>query len=334
MKTIKRRSKRTSILAGAFLTALIGLGLSASVVQAQTIRWGESIAANHPQVMMAERIAKEVKEKTNGRITIQVFPNSTLGTGKEMLEMVSSGALQLTTEGAGAMSAFLPPLSVIEAPYLWRDPAHMSKLSGTPFFAKLNEDLVAKRGMRMISVTYYGKRHLTTGNKAVRTPADMAGFKLRVPPVDVFNAMAEAWGARGTPVAFGELYLALSMNLVDGQENPLPTILSAKLNEVQKYLVLTGHILTPRIVVANEAFLKKLSPADSAIFMEALASGTAWQNAELIRQESELISTLKAQGMTVIEPDAALWRKPVLDTLPKKFEKKWGKGTFEALQAL
>lgn len=322
--------RAAAILLGTVLAA----GFSASSMAQTTVRWGESLAANHPQVIMAERVAKEVKEKTNGRIDIQVFPNSQLGSGKEMVEMVSSGALQMVTEGAGAVAAFLPPLSVIEAPYLWRDPAHMSKLAGTPFFAKLNEDLVAKRGMRMLNVTYYGKRHLTTGSKPVKTPADMAGFKVRVPPVDVFRAMAEAWGARATPIAFGELYLALSQGVVDGQENPLPTIQSAKLYEVQKYLVLTGHILTPRLVIANEAFLKSMTPADRAIFNTALANGEAWQNKELLSQEAAAVAALKSQGMTVIEPDVALWRKPVLDTVPKKFEDKWGKGTFEALLAL
>jgi tripartite ATP-independent transporter DctP family solute receptor len=320
--------------AAVLLGTVLAAGFSASSMAQTVVRWGESLAANHPQVIMAERVAKEVKEKTNGRIDIQVFPNSQLGSGKEMVEMVSSGALQMVTEGAGAVAAFLPALSVIEAPYLWRDPAHMSKLAGTPFFAKLNDDLVAKRGMRMLNVTYYGKRHLTTGSKPVKTPADMAGFKVRVPPVDVFRSMAEAWGARATPIAFGELYLALSQGVVDGQENPLPTIQSAKLYEVQKYLVLTGHILTPRLVIANEAFLKSLSPADRAIFTTALANGEAWQNQELLNQEAALIDTLKRQGMTVIEPDVALWRKPVLDTVPKKFENKWGKGTFESLLAL
>ncbi len=330
-------SRRVFSIRAAVLGAVLAAGFSASTfvsAQTTTIRWGESLAANHPQVMMAERVAKEVKEKTGGRIDIQVFPNSQLGSGKEMIEMVSSGALQMTTEGAGALSAFLPALSVIEAPYLWRDPAHMSKLAGTPFFAKLNDDLVSKRGMRMLNVTYYGKRHLTTGNKAVKTPADMVGVKVRVPPVDVFRAMTEAWGARATPIPFGELYLALSQGVVDGEENPLPTIQSAKLYEVQKYLVLTGHILTPRVVIANEAFLKSLNPADRAIFDTALANGEAWQNKELLSQEESLIGTLKSQGMTVIEPDVALWRKPVLDTVPKKFEEKWGKGTFESLLAL
>lgn len=282
---------------------------------------------------MAERIAKEVKEKSSGRIDIQVFPNSQLGSGKDMIEAVSAGALQMTTDGAGALGAFLPQLSVVEAPYLWRDAAHMAKVSGTPLFTKLNDDLTAKRNMRMLNVTYYGKRHLTS-TKAVRTPADMAGFKLRVPPVDTFRAMAEAWGARATPIAFGELYLALSQGAVDGQENPLPTIQSGKFFEVQKFLVLTEHIITPRMVIVNEAFWKGLKPADRDVLQAALASGAAWQDKELLNQESELVGTFKKAGMTVIEPDLAAWRKPVLDKVPAQFAEKWGKGTFESLLAL
>ena len=302
--------------------------------QTTTIRWGESLAASHPQVQMAERVAKAVKESTGGRIDIQVFPNSQLGSGKDMIEAVSAGALQLTTDGAGALGAFLPQLSVIEAPYLWRDAAHMAKAAGTPLFAKMNDDLVAKRGMRMLNITYYGKRHLTTGSKAVRTPADMAGFKLRVPPVDTFRAMAEAWGARATPIAFGELYLALSQGAVDGQENPLPTIQSGKFFEVQKFLVLTEHIITPRMVIVNEAFWKGLRPADRDALQAAFAAGAAWQDKELLSQESTLVGTFKAAGMTVIEPDLAAWRKPVLDSVPKLFAEKWGKGSFESLLAL
>jgi TRAP-type transport system periplasmic protein len=326
-------TKRT-LLAG---SAVLGAGLCAPTVlraQATTVRWGESLATSHPQVQMAERIAKEVKEKSSGRIDIQVFPNSQLGTGKDMIEAVSAGALQMTTDGAGQLGAFLPQVSVIEAPYLWRDAAHMAKAASTPLFAKMNGDLVAKRGMRMLNITYYGKRHLTTGNKDVKTPADMAGFKLRVPPVDVFRAMAEAWGARATPIAFAELYLALSQGAVDGQENPLPTIQSGKFFEVQKFLVLTEHIITPRMIIVNDAFWRGLPDADRTILEAAFAAGAKWQDGELLSQEASLVETLKKGGMTVVQPDLALWRKPVLEQVPKKFEDKWGAGTFDNLLAI
>lgn len=329
MTGISRRN--VMIGAGAAALAMPAIGARA---QATALRWGEMLAPSHPQVQMIDKIAADLKGKTGGRVDIQSFPNGQLGSGKDMLEAVASGALHLTTDGAAALGSFLPQLSVIEAPYLWRDAAHMAKAGGSDLFKAMNDDLVKKRGIRMLAVTYYGKRHLTTGKLAVKSAADMKGFKLRVPPVDTFRAMAEAWGAQATPINFNELYLALSQGAVDGQENPLPTIASAKLPEVQKFLVLTGHIITPRLVIANEEFLKKMSAADRGALDAALAAGVAWQDAELARQEGTLVDTFKGQGMTVIEPDLDSFRKPVLASVPSKFEDKWGKGSWDKLAAL
>ncbi len=329
------KSTRRGFLAGT--AAVAGAGIFAPTIlraQETVIRWGDMLATTHPQVQMIDKIAAMAKEKSSGRIDIQSFPNGQLGSGKDMMDAVVSGALTFTTDGAAALGALLPQLSVIEAPYLWKDATQMAKVAGTPQFAAMNEQLVSNRGLRMLAVTYYGKRHLTTGTKEVKTAADMAGFKLRVPPVDTFRAMAEAWGAKATPINFNELYLALSQGAVDGQENPLPTIATAKLNEVQKYLVLTGHIITPRLIIANEVALKALDPADRAIIDEAIAEGVKWQDAELTKQEGSLIDTLKSAGMTVIEPDIESFRKPVLEQVPPKFEEKWGKGTWDALAAL
>jgi TRAP-type C4-dicarboxylate transport system substrate-binding protein len=132
---------------------------------------------------------------------------------------------------------------------------------------------------------------------------------------------------------FGELYLALSQNAVDGQENPLPTIQSGKFQEVQKYLVLTGHILTPRLVVINESFWKSLG-ADQKIVKDAMDEGIAWQNQEIIKAEAALVDTFKAAGMTVVQPDVEAFRKATLAVVPAKFERQWGTGTWERIQAV
>jgi tripartite ATP-independent transporter DctP family solute receptor len=288
----------------------------------------------HPQVLMVDRIAASAREQSGGRIDVQSFPNGQLGSGKDMMDMVVSGALAMTTDGAAALGTLLPPLSVLEAPYLWTDPAQLSKVPGSDVFKKLNDDMVSQRGLRMLAVTYYGKRHVTTGSKEVHTVADMEGLKLRVPPVDTFQAMVEAWGGRATPINFNELYLALSQGAVDGQENPLPTIASAKLYEVQDFLILTGHIITPRIVIANEAWLAGLDAADREILEGAIAEAVTWQDAELLAQEAGLLETLAGEGLTVIEPDVESFRAPVLAQVPPKFESVWGAGTWDALAAL
>ena len=315
------------------ITAAALLCAATASAQQVTIRWSDVVPATHPSVQMIERIAAEVKDKTNGRIAIQAFPNGQLGSSRDTIDATANGVQQIVTEGAANFGAWVPSISVVEAPYLWRDAAHLDKVMNGPIGEQFNETLVKARGMRILGTTYYGTRHITTSNKEVKTPADMVGLKLRVPENDVFKAMAEAWGARPTPMNFGELYLALKQNVVDGQENPLPTIKSAKFDEVQKYLILSAHIITPRLVVVNEAFWQGLPAADRKIIGDAVKSGIAWQNEELQKQERALVDQFKATGMTVITPDINAFRAPVLAKVPKQFEAKWGAGTFEKIQA-
>jgi tripartite ATP-independent transporter DctP family solute receptor len=307
---------------------------SAAWAQQVTIRWGDVVGGTHPSVQMIERIAAEAKEKSNGRIVIQSFPGGQLGGSRDMIDAVANGAQQMVTEGAANFGAWVPSISVVEAPYIWRDAAHLDKAMNGPIGEEFNNTLVKARGMRILGTTYYGTRHITTTSKEVRSPADLVGFKLRVPENDVFKAMAEAWGAKPTPMNFGELYLALKQNVVDGQENPLPTIKSGKFDEVQKYLVLSGHIITPRLVVVNEAFWQGLAPGDRTIIQNAVRNGIAWQNAELIKQEGSLVDTFKAAGMTVITPDPKTFRDPVVAKVPKMFESKWGAGMYAKIQAI
>ena len=315
----------------AALAAAFALPVSAQTV---TLRWGDVVPATHPSAQMIERIAADLKAKSGGRIIVQSFPGGQLGGSRDMIDAVANGAQQIVTEGAANFGAWVPSISVVEAPYVWRDAAHLQKAMNGPVGQKFNETLVKARGMRILGTTYYGTRHITTSSREVKTPAALVGFKLRVPENDVFKAMAEAWGAKPTPMNFGELYLALKQNVVDGQENPLPTIKSGKFDEVQKYLVLSGHIITPRIVVVNEAFWQGLAAADRKLIEDAVRAGITWQDEELQKQEKVLVDTFRQAGMTVITPDANAFRAPVLATVPKQFEAKWGAGTFEAIQAI
>jgi tripartite ATP-independent transporter DctP family solute receptor len=311
----------------ALLLVLPGVSADAATV----LRWGEVLAADHPSVQMIDRIGKRVAESSQGRVTIQAFPASQLGSTKDQIENVALGTQQMTTEGAAAVGQFLPALGVVEAPYVWRDAAHLLLVMNGPIGQDLSRQLIEKRGIRVLGTTYYGVRHVTTSKKAVRTVADMKEFKLRVPENDVFLAMARAWGAKPTPMSFGELYLALRQNVVDGQENPLPTIDSGKFHEVQKYLVLTGHILTPRLVMINEKAWQALGAADQKALADAVAEGIAWQNQELQAREKTLLDKFKQAGMEVIQPDHESFRKPVLDTVPKLFEAKWGAGLYQRI---
>ncbi len=326
------RRRFTAAAAAALVTGPFVRRISA---QTKTIiRYGDVLPANYPSVVALEAAGREIAEKTGGRFELQVFPASQLGTQRDMIEALASNALQLYTDGAGTFGSWVPAISVLEAPNVWRDAAHMAKGMANVDARGLIDTLVKTRNMRIIDTIYYGTRQLTTANKAVSHPRDMVGFKLRVPPVDVFNAMAESWGARPTPINFGELYLALKQEVVDGEENPLPTIQSAKIFEVQKYLVLTAHIITPRFVVVNEQFWRGLSDADRTIVQAAIGKAVATANAEILKQEGELVDVFAKGGMTVIRPDVAAFRDAVLKAVPAKFESRWGKGTFERLRSL
>lgn len=301
----------------------------------QTIlRWGDVVGGSHPQVQMIDRVAAEVKAKTGGRVEIQAFAGGQIGGSRDMIEAVANGSQQLVTEGAANFGAWIPSISVVEAPYIWRDPQHLIKALNGPLLAQYNEQLVKARGMRILGAVYYGTRHVTTSAKAVNTLADMKGLKLRVPENDVFKAMAESWGARPTPMNFNELYLALKQGVVDGQENPLPTIKSGKFHEVQKYLVLSGHIMTPRLVVVNDAAWQKIAATDRKAVEDVLKTQMAWADSQIIAQEKTLVEEFKAAGVTVLQPDVAEWRKATLAAVPPKFEAKWGKGTYESIATM
>ena len=325
---------RRTVVAGVTALAASAAAPRSAFAQTTVLRWAENQAQSHPSAQMIERVAKDVKEKTSGRLEVQGFPGGQLGGSRDVVEAVSSGAITMTTEGAALLGQFVPQLSIIEAPYIWKDAAHMQRALNSPLLEELNKLLVERRGMRMIGVTYYGQRHLTTGNKAVRTAADMQGFKLRVPEVDTFRAMAEAWGARATPLNFNELYLALSQGAVDGQENPLPTIASGKLNEVQKFLVLTGHIITPRLVVVNERAWQALAEADRRCHQGCRRGGRRVARQGNCQSGGNSRRNLQEGGYDGDRAGFESFRKPVLASVPGKFETKWGKGLWERNQGL
>ena len=298
------------------------------------IKWASVHPLEHPASQMMIRIAEEVSEKTNGLVEIKCFPGSQLGGSRDLIHAVQKGDIDMVSEGAANFGQYVSSATIAEAPYIWRSIEHLEAALNGEFGRKINEALISESGMRMLGAMYYGTRHLSTSTKAVHSVADCAGMNIRVPENDLFVAMAHAWGSNSKPITFSELYLALQYNIVDGQENPLPTFASAKLQEVQKYVILTGHVMTPALIVINETVWQKLDAVNQEIVKTSLAANIKWQNDEIVRQENELIATLKAQGITVITPDIESFRVATLKTIPPMFEAKWGKGTWESIQSI
>jgi TRAP-type C4-dicarboxylate transport system substrate-binding protein len=207
----------------------------------------------------------------------------------------------------------------------------MNKALNGPFGDRINEEFL-KKNVRLLGGFYYGTRQLTTTKAEVRTVKDMQGLKIRVPEVKSYVEMINSWGARPTPIPFGDLYMSLQTNVADGQENPLTTFDGQKYYEIQKYIVLTDHIICPNMIFINEDTWKKISPADQKIIQTAVANGIAWNDAEVIKSEEELKKSLAAKGVTVITPDVESFRAVTAPWLIPRFEADWGKGTWEFIQ--
>ncbi len=316
-------TKRNAIAAG------LALGLatmSGGVADAQTrLRYAHVGVANAPQTLYADEVAKLVKERTNGRIEIQVFANSQLGGVAEMVDGVKSGAIAMGHHDFASLGRILPATAVFNTPYVYRDAEHSLRATDarlSPALQAINKELVDKGSMRIVGSFFQGTRHLTSKEK-VLTPADVRGKKYRGVPVKLWSSMLTGMGAIATPVEVSELATALATGLVVGQENPLPNILNLKLHEVQKFVMMTGHMQSVLSVFVNERVWQGIPAGDRKIIEDTMAEvgarTLAWdkENNDRVRKE------LEAKGMTFVEEkdglDVAAFRKAVLDQIAKDF---------------
>ena len=191
-----------------------------------------------------------------------------------------------------------------------------------------------EHNVRILGTFYYGTRHLTTTDKPVYSPDDVKGMKIRVPESALYMSMIEAWGARATPMSLGELYLSLQTKVVDAQENPLTTFDAQKFYEVQKYVILTQHIICPNQIYINENVWQKISPEDQKIIQDAVDEAIEWHNEQIIQEEQALIEELEGRGITVITPDVEAFRSITGPYIEAKFRDKWGEGTWDMVQSL
>ena len=297
------------------------------------LKWGDSQGPTHIAVQMIHRIAEEVKERTSGRLEIQAYPGSQMGSEVQMVEGISMGTLEIMGTGPSVVGQFIPPINILEAPYVFRDVDHLMKTMSSDIVDEMNK-LTLEQDIRIIGTCYFGLRHIITSSKEIRHVKDMVDLKFRVPENALYMAMAEAWGTRPTPMNMSEVYLGLRQNVVDGMEGPLPNVEASKLFEVVKYLILTGHMINPRLIMINEPTWRKISPEDQKILVDCVAKGIAWNNEQILTRESELKKVFTDYGLIAIEVDAEEFKKPVLDTIIKRFENQWGKGMWERIQAV
>ncbi len=304
-----------------------------------TLKLAHNNNPGHPTHEAAVRFAELVQARTNGEVQIRVFPSSQLGRMNEMWTGVKIGTIEIAGgTPLGTIADLLPELSLFDAPYMFRDLEHLRKVSRGAIGQGLGKRLVERAGVRVLYYQYFGVRHLTTRNTPVRRPDDLRGLKIRAVPTPILMATVEGMGARPTPMDFAELYESLRSGVVDGQDNPVASIHSAKFHEVQRYLILTGHIHAVSATVVNERVYQSLSPVARAAIEQAAIDAADHGDELALRLESELLALLKKGGMTVIGAeqglDLAAFRMLVREHVYPQFEAKWTKSLMEQVQAL
>jgi tripartite ATP-independent transporter DctP family solute receptor len=318
---------------------LIGAAIIALVIGgpawAQTkLRWAHVYEITEPYHTEALWAASEIRKRTNGRFDITVFPASQLGNENQLNEALGFGAIDIIYVGINFVAATYPPLGISGAPFMLRDLDHWKAYRDSKLFSELVQGYDEKTRHKVTALTYYGQRHVTA-NRRISKPEDMQGMKLRVPPAPLFLMFTKSVGADATPIAFSDVYTALQQGLVDGQENPLPTIMAKKFYEVQSHIVLTGHITESMVTVIGSHVWNKLTPDDQKVFAETLKEAAAKATESIEASERILAGEFRKLGVTVVEPDREAFRKAAIPLHnDASVGAGWTKVQYDELQAL
>ncbi len=315
---------RTILPAAAIVIAASLLASPAAHAQVK-LKWAHVGTAGAPQTLYADEVAKLVKARTAGRVEIQVFPNSQLGNAGEMVDGVKSGAISMGHHEFASLAKLVPIAAVFNTPFVYRDAEHSLRATNektSPALKTINQELVKKANIRVVGSFFAGTRHLTS-NEKVLSSKDMQGKKYRGVPIKLWSSMLTGMGAVATPVEVSELATALATGLVVGQENPLCNLYSLKLYEVQKFVMMTGHMQSTLAVFANEKAWQAIPAADRKIMEDTMAEvGKAtldWDR----NTTDKCRADLQAKGMTFVEKKDGLdvdgFRKSVLVQVGKDF---------------
>ena len=278
---------------------------------AQTkLKWAHVYETSEPFHRWSVWAAGEIEKRTNGRYHIDVFPASSLGKESDINQGLTLGTVDMIISGLSFAARTMPRFGVGYYPYTFRDGEHLIKWAQSDAFKQLSDEYRQKTGIQVTAMTYYGTRH-TSSNRGFTDCAGMKGLKMRVPDVPAYLALPKACGANPTPIAFAEVYLALQNGTVDAQENPLTTIEAKKFYEVQKFIILTGHIVDSLATQVAPHVWTKLSDADKKVFTDVTQEAAQKATAEITKHESELADEFKKKGLTVTAVDKKSFQEAI-----------------------
>jgi tripartite ATP-independent transporter DctP family solute receptor len=313
--------------------AMVALAVWPATALAQSkLKWAHVYEIGEPYHTEAVWAAEEIKKRTGGKYQIDVFPASQLGNENQINEALGLGTVDMIYTGVAFAGSIHKPVAITNAPYVLRDFEHWKAYRDSPLFRDIARGYEDKTKHKVVSLTYYGQR-MITANKEIKKPEDMKGMKLRVPPAPLFLMFTKSVGANATPIAFAEVYLALQQGTVDGQENPLPTIMAKKFYEVQSHIMLSGHITESLLVIVGNHMWSKLSEEEKKTFNEVLIQAAAKATDQIRASEQKLADEFRKLGKAVVEVDRAAFRAAALP-LHNDGSGGWTKEQYDALQAI
>lgn len=284
---------------GAAALALVGGTATAQ----EEIIFGISAATNSLQEQTASEFARRANEKLGNTAVVKVFDSSQLGKDKDMLQKIKLGTMHLTLPSS-IMPEIAPEFAIFDLPFLVANRDHLARIDET-LFKDVLVPAAEAQGYRPLAVWENGFRQITNNERPIATPADLDGLKIRTPNSSWRVAMFKEYGANPTPMAFSEVFVALQTGVIDGQENPLTNIVGGKLDEVQEYLSMSGHIYSPAYPTVGVAAFEKLDPEIQQVLTETAQEVALWARDQGASQDGELLERLKAGGMQVNETDRA-----------------------------
>lgn len=294
-------------LLATLLTLALCLTLVCSAASAETVmRLAHYATEDHPGGVAARQFAEEIAEKTNGEITVEIYPNNELGAPDEILEQNILGVVDMSLGTQGSLDKYSKKFATVMLPFAFDSYDLAYEVLDGPFYDWIKDELLTQ-GLVYIGSWDYGFRCTTNSNHPINTPDDVKGLKIRTPGEIQIKSCMEALGAEVQSIAFNELYLALKQGVVDGQENPLSVIYTQKFYEAQKYLAITNHVYNSMNLVISKVVWDSFTPEQQTIITEASANAAATMRDLIKNSDADYIAKLEAEGMEVTYPDAELF---------------------------
>jgi tripartite ATP-independent transporter DctP family solute receptor len=294
---------RLAHFASAFLAAAV---LSAYPVGAQTLlKVGHDSPLDFPYHPAAEWFKQEVEAKTEGRISVQIFPNAQLGDEEAMINGLRIGAVDVLYLSQASLSPSVPELGLLNLPFIFKDVDQALRVANGPLVDPIEEKITAAVGAKVAGWASVGDRYMWNSVRPIKTVEDVKGLKMRTAQSAVQQDTYAALGAQPTPMSFTEIYTALQTGVVDGADTALLDVETGKFYQVTKYLSMTRHVIQLNLVLVSEGFLAKLSPEDQAVVMEAAGASADIVTSKSKEQNEMAMTSLKEKGLEIFEIEDA-----------------------------